>query len=197
LDSMDWAEVGRTHLCFVDLARRRKALSGCNDGSSNESSHVTCDTLRTGVPTGKSVGGVPRGSSTRRGASRKGARCEGQLASQPLPLGSGECASACRTARRNAFSSCSIRPYPPARVGAWFSRVGLAGVGEQPMLGAGSCRLAIGPEQGGARENDNGRERSVSIERGSSSYGAGGRHRSPKLHRCERSCNTLRGTVPR
>jgi hypothetical protein len=49
---------------------------------------------------------------------------------QPLPLGSGERASARRTARRNASSSCSMRPYPHHRVGARFSRVGLAEVGE-------------------------------------------------------------------
>jgi hypothetical protein len=37
------------------------------------------------------------------------------------------------------------------------------------MHGAGSCRLAFGPEQGGACENDHGRERSDSAEQGFSS----------------------------
>jgi hypothetical protein len=103
------------------------------------------------------------------------------------PLGSGERASALRSTRRNASRSCSVPPNPRHWVGARFSQVGLAECRRKPMHGAGSCRLAFGPEQGGACENDSGRERSDSAERGSSSctheVGAGGRHRSQKLHR--------------
>jgi hypothetical protein len=66
------------------------------------------------------------------------------------------------------------------------------------MLGAGSCRLAIGPEEGGACENDNGRERSDSTERGSFSHVAQGVGTGAKSSTgSERPSNTFHGTVPR
>jgi hypothetical protein len=109
-------------------------------------------------------------------------RCHSRCLSSPVSV-----MSAHRTTRRNASRSCSMRPNPLHGVGARLLQVGLAGHRRKPMHGAGSCRLAIGPESGGACESDNGRERSVSTERGSSSrtnkVGAGGRHRSQKLHR--------------
>jgi len=43
-------------------------------------------------------------------------------------------------------------------------------VGASRCNGAGSCRLVFGPEQGGACENDYGRERSDSAEQGFSSH---------------------------
>jgi hypothetical protein len=66
------------------------------------------------------------------------------------------------------------------------------------MLGAGSCRLAIGPEEGGACENDNGRERSDSTERGSSSHVTRGVGTGAKSSTgSERASNTFHGAVPR
>lgn len=105
----------------------------------------------------------------RRGGVTNGCAVRETVGLKPLPLGSGERESALRTTRRNASRSCSMRPNPLHGVGARFSQVGLAGIGASRCSGAGSCRLAIGPEEGGACENDKGRERSDSTERGSSS----------------------------
>ena len=58
--------------------------------------------------------------------------------------------------------------------------------------------MAIGPEEGGACENDKGRERSDSTERGSSSRTARGVGTGAKSSTGrERSSNTFHGTVPR
>jgi hypothetical protein len=134
----------------------------------------------------------------RRGGVANGCAIRETVGSKPLPLGSGERASALRTTRRNASRSCFMRPNPPRGVGARFSQVGLAGHRRKPMLGAGSCRLAIGPEEGGACENDRGRERSDSTERGSTSHTARGVGTGAKSSTVsERSSNTFHGTVPR
>jgi len=128
---------------------------------------------RTGIPK-MSVFGWPRGRSSRRGGVANGCAIWETVGSKPLPLESGERASVHRTTRRNASRSCSMGPNPLHGVGARFSQVGLAGHRRKPVHGAGSCRLAFGPEEGGACENDNGRERSDSTERGSSSHTARG-----------------------
>ena len=143
-----------------------------------------------------SVFDSPRGGSIqgRRGVAN-GCAIRESVGSKPLSLEFGERVSALRTTRRNASRSCLMPPNPRHGVGARFSQVGLAECRRKPMRGAGSCRLAFGPEQGGACENDYGRERSAFAERGSSSCthegGAGGRHRSQKLHRRERPCTTF------
>jgi hypothetical protein len=156
---------------------------------------------RTGIHK-MSVFDSPRGgSSSRRAGVTNGCAIRETVGLQPLPLGSGERASALRTTRRNASRSCFMRPNPPRGVGARFSQVGLAGHRRKPMLGAGSCRLAIGPEEGGACENDMGRERSDSTERGSTSrthvwargVGTGAKSSTGS----ERSSNTFHGAVPR
>jgi hypothetical protein len=65
----------------------------------------------------------------RRGGVANGCAIRETVGSKPLPLESGERASAHRTTRRNASRSCSMRPNPLHGVGARFSQVGLAGIG--------------------------------------------------------------------
>jgi hypothetical protein len=58
--------------------------------------------------------------------------------------------------------------------------------------------MAFGPEEGGACEDDNGRERSDSTERGSSSHVARGVGTGAKSSTgSERASNTFHGAVPR
>jgi len=175
-----------------------KDVRGATGGSSDESSHAPCDTDAYRYPQDVGLRFAARWIELRRGGVANGCAIRETVVSKPLPLGSGERASACRTTRRNASRSCSLAPNPRPRVGARFSQVGLAGYRRKPMLGAGSCRLAIGPEEGGACENDDGRERSDSTERGSSSQMARGVGTGAKSSTGrERSSNTFPGTVPR
>jgi hypothetical protein len=148
-------------------------------------------------PHRRSVGDVPRGSSLGRGASRTGARCGRQLASQPLPLGSGERASARCTTRRNASSSCSMRPYPHHRVGARFSRVGLAEVGESRCSAQKAAVWHSDPNRAvPVRTTTDARDRSRSSEAPpAAARGVGmGATSSTAVSVL---CNTLRGTMPR
>jgi hypothetical protein len=72
----------------------------------------------------------------------KGPWCQSRCLFNPVSV-----MNAHRTTRRNASRSCSMRPNPLHGVGARFSQVGLRRYRRKPMLGAGSCRLAIGPER--------------------------------------------------
>jgi hypothetical protein len=95
--------------------------------------------------------------------------------------------SAHRTTRRNASRSCSMRPNPLHGVGARFSQVGLAGHRRKPVHGAGSCRWHSDPNRAvPARMTMDARGRFRPSEAPPAvpdRVGAGGRHRSQKLHR--------------
>ena len=179
----------RSYVSLVRRSRlRRKAWSEATGGSSDESSHAPCDTCAYRYPRDVGLRFTARWIESRREGVANGYAIRESVGSKPLPLEFEERASALRTTRRNASRSCSMPPKPRHGVGARFSQVGLAECRRKPMHGAGSCRLAFGPEQGGACENDHGRERSDSAEQGFSSCtrtrdGAGGQHRSQKLHR--------------
>ena len=160
----------RSYVSLVRRSRlRRKAWSEATGGSSDESSHAPCDTCAYRYPQDVGLRFTARWIESRREGVANGYAIRESVGSKPLPLEFEERASALRTTRRNASRSCSMPPKPRHRVGARFSQVGLAECRRKPMHGAGSCRLAFGPEQGGACENDHGRERSDSAEQGFSS----------------------------
>jgi len=133
-----------------------------------------------------------------RGSVANGWTTRGTVGSKPPPLGFGERASAHRTARRNASRSCSMTRKPAA----WSGSSVLAGRTRRTSAKAGARRrklpFGIGPEQGGACECDEGRERSGSTERGSSSHVARGVGTGAKSStRCVRPWQALHGKVPR
>ena len=160
----------RSYVSLVRRSRlRRKTWSEATGGSSDESSHAPCDTCAYRYPRDVGLRFTARWIESRREGVANGYAIRESVGSKPLPLEFEERASALRTTRRNASRSCSMPPKPRHGVGARFSQVGLAECRRKPMHGAGSCRLAFGPEQGGACENDHGRERSDSAEQGFSS----------------------------
>ena len=160
----------RSYVSLVRRSRlRRKTWSEATGGSSDESSHAPCDTCAYRYPRDVGLRFTARWIESRREGVANGCAIRESVGSKPLPLEFEERASALRTTRRNASRSCSMPPKPRHGVGARFSQVGLAECRRKPMHGAGSCRLAFGPEQGGACENDHGRERSDSAEQGFSS----------------------------
>jgi hypothetical protein len=128
IDSRDWAEVGRTHLWFVDLVVSKDTAGPPADLVTRALTR-RATRARTGIHK-MSVFGSPRGgSSGRRGGVTNGCAIEGTMGSKPAPLQSDERESVHRTTRRNASRSCSMRPNPLHGVGARFSQVGLAGIG--------------------------------------------------------------------
>lgn len=106
-----------------------KDVRGATGGSSDDSSHATCDTFAYRYPQDVGLRFTARWLELRRGGVTNGCAIRETVGSKPLPLGSGERASALRTTRQNASRSCSMRPNPLHGVGARFSQVGLAGIG--------------------------------------------------------------------
>lgn len=205
IDSRDWAEVGRTHLWFVDLAASQ---GGVGPPADLVTKALTRRATRSRTGIARCRSSVRREADrVRRGGVANGCASRESVVSKPHSLGSGERASARRTTRRNASRPCSMAPNPRHRVGARFSQVGLAVVIRGPPKGptksaqAGPRRrklpLGIGPEEAvPARSTRDVRGRTRPSEAPPATC-AGGQHRSHKLHRRERSCTTLHGTVPR
>ena len=123
------------------------------------------------VPVSQDVGHrfTARWVEQRRGTSRTGARFGSQWGQSHSLSGSvsAKVLSARHDGTRLAHASCRLTRVMEWELGS--RRSDSAECRRKPMHGAGSCRLAFGPEQGGACENDKGRERSAYAEHRSSS----------------------------